>query len=265
LSSKDTVELLIALFGMIGTVGAAIAAMFSVRTAEKTLLEQASNNKRALKPFIAVEGNRYELEYNESELFINLDWDSQEHTLSDNSTSIGTNLNIINISNGNAKNVKVKFSFEGLDNFIKIINEPLRKGINLYGYVGNHRFKANKNALYIDFDVETKKAKFQGSKLLEIEDFQEQSFIVLAANEKGNKNKIRIPSAYIALYNAYFYLSNFRNENELLKLIIDIKCEDIIGDKYNFKYIFKPKSYTVSRSIDKDTNGKVEFEIIEII
>lgn len=262
----ESATLLIDLFGMVGTVGAALAAGYSMNIAANTLIEQKENNKRALKPFIVIEGKDYSLEYKEDEPFFMLNWDSGTFDLSDGSMKVGSYINILNISNGIAKNIKINFEIENAYSFIKKMQLE-NNDKNLKVYINKHYSgKGKVDAIFFEYFLKTEtEVKNYGAHPYVFEELQEQQYLVMTPSKDGSSYKIKIPSAYLAMYNLFFHLRVFSkvDKKDLPKLKIIINCQDITDEDYTFTYYFKPESYSRKSSIYENTKARIIFGISE--
>lgn len=262
MTTVEWATILISLFGMVGTVGAAIAAMQSSSIASKTLKEQTNNNKTLLKPFIVVEEKEFEFSVHDNEPFYLLNWDTGDFNLKDSSNSIGIDLNVLNLSKGIAKNVKVNFEMDNYQTFISKLIESNNYD-NFTFSIDDHRFLKETSALYLkgEFSNETRKKRLNN--VFRLENFPTQKFIFLPEFVNGQTNKVQFPPVFFVLYNLYFRLDPSINFDEYLNLKIRIECQDVVGNDYTFNYIYRIKRYNVKDSTEERRNVKIIFEVIE--
>lgn len=237
-------QFLITLFGMTGTVGAAIAAWQSADAAKKSLEEQSENNKRAIKPHIVIEEKKFELVFNKTnERCFDLNWDNLEHKLQDRYLTGGSFMDLVNISSGNARDIKVKTVIKGYKKFITQFNEHV--GEITIDEV-DHEYR---DSQVIKLDVKQEGfTVFPSSSI----DFQINNFLdeeLLFIKSDGGRNSVRIPDAFLVLFNIFF--SNY----EEIQLPVDqwpylffvITFKDITGTEYDVKYKVKLKNLTIDR------------------
>ncbi|MFS0824803.1 hypothetical protein [Bacillus sp. 1P02SD] len=261
----DQATFLVSLFTMIATVGAAFAALFSTNIAKNSLKEQSESNKRALEPLLVVESKEvnFILDTNYPPFLIN--WDTKEYDLSDSSTYYGSSLNLVNIGKGTAKNVSIDIHLENLHSFIEILSKrSVRSDFDLQ--ICDHVILNNTKALMINGIHFTPSTKRLINELFRIENFDDQGFIFISREEFNGTRKIKIPSVFLILYNLIIYLHPIpASFNEMPKLLIHIKYEDIVGTCFENRYSLQVSGIrTISKAGGDEKEVFFSFEVKEI-
>ena len=86
---------------------------------------------------LVIDPVQYELEYNSSMPFYKLIWDTGSYDLMDRIGSVGTSINIVNISNGIAKEIVVDIEIENIYDFIEEFKQSMA-GQDITFNIGDH-------------------------------------------------------------------------------------------------------------------------------
>lgn len=254
-------QFMISLFVMTATVGAAIAALMSANAARKNLQEQGESNKRAIMPFLVIENKSFQLEFKPHEVFFKLNWDTGNFDLKDGYLDIGSYLEIINISKGTAKDVKVKITIENVHNFIELLSREMKYPIHLT--TKKHPAKRDSTALCLSGSITSDVNEFTfWDTMFNITNLPQQDIIFVGAD--GGKNQIRIPDSYMVLYNLYINSNLLNSKVSMPYLKVNIIYEDIIGSIYEQNLQIKPKNYNVKTGIVKNTKARIQLVVNKI-
>lgn len=261
---NEIVSLLISMFGMIATTGAAIAALASSYIAKKSLQEQKENNNIAYKPFMVIEGKEFEFELQEGKPFDKLNWQTNEYNLQKNGVPFSYT-NLLNINKGVARNIVVKFSIQNANTFLRILKENNKsRELNFLEYfIAEHKNLPGDLALYVNGIFTSSVEEITSHSLYEINNIPDQRFLFLQNVNQGVE-KIQIPIGFIALMNLLFHIQPKHIDLESLpKLKISISCEDIIGQTINYNYLFKVNRYILNTSIYHSDKVRITFKSVE--
>lgn len=261
MKSVEMAEFMISLFAMCATVGAAIAALVSANVARASLREQSDNNKNAIKPFLAIDEKEFDLEFDSTKENYNLNWENGEHNLIDNTTFIGSYLDVVNISQGIAKNIKVKIVIDIKDSTIEKFNENLKgKGIRLSKRPYPKREDVQAINISGELNVVNGIKKFDRNYRLNC--FPKQEFIFIGA--EGDRKQLRLPAVFLVLHNLYVHYPQCIDFVELPSLLVTFNFEDIAGETYDLKYCVKSSSISIEERFNKNTCSKIRLAIKQI-
>lgn len=253
-------QFMISLFVMTATVGAAIAALMSANVAKNSLQEQGVSNKRAIMPFLVIENKSFQLEFKPNVAFFKLNWDTGNYDLKDGHLDIGSYLEIINISKGTAKDVKVNITIENVDNFIELLSKEMKYPIHFS--TKKHPAKRDSTALCLSGSINDDGNELSFWDIMfKITNVPQQDIIFVGAD--GGKNQIRIPDSYMVLYNLYFNSNLFHSKDSMPYLKVNIIYEDIIGSIYEQNLQIKPKNYNVKTSL-VNTTARIQLVVDKV-
>lgn len=263
MTTNQTASLLISLFGMTGTVSAAIAALISSNVAKKSLIEQKENNDKAYKPFLVLEGEEYNFELKPGNPYDKLDWTTKQYDLKKNKTSYSF-IKLLNINEGVARNIKVNLSIENVRPLLKKLMEKRDEDEikELDFYIGKHNIFPDQTALYVNGIYKADTYETQANNIYQIDKLPGEKFVYLP-NVNHGFERIKTPEGFIALLNLYFHSDVFESVDLLPRLNISISCEDISGKKINFNYLYRIKNYNHVSSIHHNDKVRILFECIE--
>ncbi|MBO1515589.1 hypothetical protein [Metabacillus bambusae] len=232
MSVVEQATFLVSLFGMIGTVVAALAAYFSANTAKKSLERQEAQFKKSLEPLIVPKAMKYNKIVNFNDLdFIDSIW--CEEGLEKINSRGTLEIPLLNLSNGIAKDIKIRTEL--------IDYEEVVKAILSHEFEKMDKFEAeliegfNKNIIKVDAEtkISGKYAMFPVEKYIEQE--------ILYLTNEGENFSVTIPEIFIVLQNFYIYLAHIEKIPNMLspKLLFYIAYLDIAGNNYELQYIMK--------------------------
>ncbi|MEI3607088.1 hypothetical protein SPD48_15425 [Pseudogracilibacillus sp. SE30717A] len=246
---------LISLFGMTGTVGAAIAALLSADIAKKSLQRQEEHFNKSLEPLIVPKAMTYARKVNFDNVnFIYNNW-NETKSGNFNLRYEDVEIPLLNLSNGIAKDIKIKSEVIKYDELIKVIQNTKLKSFDILdikfideynkkGFLINAQNKIS--GLYEDHPIEL---------------FSEQEILYLT--NKGDNLSVKIPKSFVVFQNLYIYLSYIEKTPNLMApmLVFTIDYKDIAGNSYTAKYTMKVNKITIK----KEKNSRQMHEERQII
>ncbi|MGW6380915.1 hypothetical protein [Peribacillus butanolivorans] len=265
----STTQFVISLLALLASLGASTSAIINAMTARRNLAEVLENNKRTLRPHLIIKPKEVDLLYNKTDAPHMLNWDTHTYDLigeADYESFINSvsNLELVNLTNGVAKNVKINIKLNNERTLINLIERRLD-----YPEAPYLKLKLSKEliewaskleSLFVHYETEN---KINGAIVpYNFEPTSKRSVAV----EKGNVYKVVIPEAFVVMFNIYFTFKEYIYPEDLPYLDILIELEDIIGSKYQYEYLFKIENYNLTRATDKNeekTNVKAIFDIVE--
>lgn len=220
------------LFAMVGTVAAAIAALSNSKIAKDTLEEQSQNNKMALKPFIVIRSKEINLSVKSQHIPHLVNWDTGLFDLNRRTVESNSYIEVVNLSNGIAKNVKIAVSLENIADFLnsEIDNPGPYDFIKIEKRKNTNRI--NQDVIYLEYSIKGR----PGFDTFEIDILPETNHLFIESYTLGSAVMLKIPRVFMFLYNLYFILPSYRTKKIAPELKIDIQCEDLIGTPYSFSY-----------------------------
>ncbi len=251
--------MLISIFAMMAGVGASISAMINAHTARSNFNEVSENNRRLLRPFMIVKPKEINIDFDYKMAPHVLNWDTGTYDLG--GTSNSSYIVIKNLSNGIAKNVNVTVNMLNYNSVFRNIVDP-GTYVFIEGDIDDYHDQTGKKGLYINYNYRSNGKEYAGSNLFALEEFPIEEFLAI---ERGDDIKVKIPHAFIALYNTYFQLTGklHLDLEQLPHLNIKIELEDVLSNKYINNYVIKPKSINVIRALNYDLNVNCYFEVKE--
>lgn len=261
LSGLSFVEI-IQCYAALGTVSAAIAAMNSTYLAKRSFSEQKTSNLRALKPLIITRSKEINITFDPKIQPFLLDWDSGT-TLSNIN---GSFIELANISHGVAKDVVIKMELKNCQKFI----DNDFKDIDPFKFLrikkGKHIIKKDVDCIIIDSDLIYKGYGLRANNCMyPIEKLPDQHIIAIEGSDKSQTNKIKIPDAFLVMFNLIFYLNGLGlNVKDYPTLQVTIQCQDLIGNDYEYVYQYYVESVNVKTSVKENKKVHCLFNVKQI-
>ncbi len=233
MNALDSALFSVSLFVMIGTVGAAIAALSSASIARKSLERQEEQYKKTLEPLIVPKAMTYARKVNfdiVSFIFNNF---SEPKPGNFHSKYKGEEVPLLNLSNGIAKDIKIKSEVIKYDALINAIKDTNLKYFNFLDI----KFIDDFNKKEFVINAENEISNFHEDQPIEL--FSKQEILYLT--NKGENFKIKIPKSFVVFQNLYTYLSFIERMPNLTApmLVFTIDYKDIAGNPYAAKYTMK--------------------------
>ncbi|MGM7635172.1 hypothetical protein [Bacillus sp. Hm123] len=224
---KDMVDILIALFGMMATVGAAGAAFYSAYLARKSIERQEDQYKKSLEPLIVPKMKNYTftLDYMKPSFHF-FNWITQDTDLEEQEFK----LPLVNVSKGIAKEVKINLEFTNYKKIIKYITDSeLNEKIHIK--LGEDLWGANKEMITVC--TEGNAGTYQ------VTDFPQQETLYISGEGDDSAFTIKFPPVFMALGNVYMYCKIFGSKSSAISPCFKIKimCKDLAGNAHNFNYL----------------------------
>ncbi|MBL3645588.1 hypothetical protein JMN23_24885 [Bacillus sp. RHFB] len=261
-----TGQFLISLIATLASIGASISAIINARTARRNLAEVLENNKRTLRPHLIIKPKEVDLLYNQTDAPHMLNWDTHTYDLrgEDNytsSTSSVSYLELVNLTNGIAKNVKININLNNERTLINMIerrsNYPEAPYLMLQLSKELNKWASPFESLFVNYVTEN---IINGA----IEHFNfEPTSKQFVAVEKDNDYKVVIPDTFMVMFNIYFSYKEYFPPEKRPYLDILIELEDIVGNKYKHHYLFKIQDYNIKTNNGKTVEVKTIFDISE--
>jgi hypothetical protein len=222
LDIKEQAEILITLFGMVATVGAAIAAMISANAAKKSAdlsskqLEEMKQQRYDMnRPDVFIASKSIYLKYNPSKGYGNFIEDEKQPELI-----------ISNVGQGHAKNINIRWELD------------ISKHIQ---FIRTFSFGISKVHRYID---DSELYTENGVSFIE-DDMLANTPVYL----KGNEYSLKIPSSYLEILSLLMHL--FQEEQLDSSVIPSLKLEMEFNDIYNNR---NRKRFEISPRIANQTS-----------
>ncbi|WP_175991533.1 hypothetical protein [Bacillus sp. Marseille-Q1617] len=236
---KEQAELLITLFGMVATVGAAIAAMISASVAKKSTvlsskqLEEMKQQRYDMnRPDVFIASKLIYLKYNPSTGYGNFIEDEKQPELI-----------ISNVGQGHAKNINIKWELD--------VTRHIQ-------FISTFSFGASKVHRYIEESILNTE---NGVTFIE-EDLKDYTSVYL----KGKEYSLKIPFSYLEILSLLLHL--FQEEQLDSSVIPSIKLEMNFTDIYNNsnlkRFVISPRiaTQTSSTSDGKLSDYKIQLNLI---
>jgi len=267
LTTIEWAKLLINLFGMVGTVAAALVAMISSNIAKKTLKEHKAMNERALKPLIVPKVESYQFKYKyKLEDFYKIDWGNSTEKIRyfKSSSYQNTKIQLLNLGQGTAKNIVIKSEIINYKEVIERINKSVRNSYNdeLEINIIDDPYLPKTKSLNINY----KRKNGDSWGIYPLNNFNTQKSIYIIGNSKENDVFFTLPSSFMLLYNLCLYTNslNDKPENRVYpKLLITIECQDVSDKKYIFKYLYFYKHFWQKLDRNGEVMNTLEFQLTE--
>lgn len=262
MSPLTNVQLLVTIIGTTGTVAAAIAAAKSAMIAEEstkitkeTLNRQIEKDSKNIKPILMIVQKEFTIDFSkvgkvETLPIHTFNWDTNELSILGSQGSDKVTIELINLGNGFAKDIKITWDITNLEAAMTAINKSKLdrwyKEMDIEKKIGRERE-------YIELKfIKSEEEKSNIPHQYYLKSYEPEEFIYIAGNQ--GKVDISIPKAFISLMNLFnamdYNLINIKEDNFPI-IQMDVEYLDVMGEEYKDNYILKVynsfKSYPVKR------------------
>ncbi len=244
MSALDSALFLVSLFVMVGTVGAAIAALSSTAIARKSLERQEEQYKKTLEPLIVPKAMTYARKVNFDIVSFIYNNFSEAKPEDFRFKYKGEEVPLLNLSNGIAKDIKIKSEVIKYDGLVKAIKDIDLKKFNIL----NMRIIDELNKKKLLINAENEISNFGERQPIEL--FSEQEIIYLT--NKVEDFKVIIPKSFVIFQNLYNYLSFIERVPNLTApmLVFTINYKDIASNSYTAKYTMEINKIAIKTELN---------------
>lgn len=247
------ISVVIALFAGIASSKSANASKIAAQNAEKQLEETYNQRKDFVRPDLFINCDEYLLTYKSGKLIGQFYKNIED--LNANIVDSNLYLNFINIGEGHAKNIKMKWS------------------MNLSEYVA-FIIKYQENKEYIVGYQEFKQLDFNESSSIYLDKELESSYPIFKRNEKYY---IKVPYLYSRILNIYIHIlmkmqnekSKLLREQQLPTIKLSISYFDVLKNPFYSEYMISPIIHQLDSSTSdgeiSEYNMKSILEVNELV